>query len=145
MPTSLTEFSLQPHDGPYESWPVQTPLLRHGEPTGASLDGYQLLQQYALADGGFLFITDFDCPFEETTVVTLMDAQLRLRDRRKLGAMYNSFLFESLTWVDERRFDLRLAHKPPVYWQYSIRRPGLFGLRRPLAMKQMREVTEPQR
>lgn len=142
MPTPLTEFSLQPHDGPYESWPVQTPLLRHGKPTGASLAGYQLLQQYALTDG-YLFVTDFDCPYEEAIVVTLMDTQLRVRDRRKFSSLYKSFLFESLTWRDDHRFDLRLANNLPVYWQFTIRRADLFGLRRALAMKQMDEVTAP--
>ncbi|MFM7200279.1 MAG: hypothetical protein ACKO6N_05770 [Myxococcota bacterium] len=92
MPLSC--FQLTTHTGPYEHWPSKTPLLRDGQPTGTSIQGYTLLHQLQHA-AGFLLITDFDCPFEEAVCFTLLGPQLEQISVRVWGAPYASF------WLDE--------------------------------------------
>jgi hypothetical protein len=101
--TQLTEFSLETHSGPYESWPLKSRLLRNGQPTHLKLSGYQLLHQFR-TDSGFLFVTDYDCPFEEMTHFTLCDSNLRRLSNRFLGAPYTSFLLRRVEWLDPRHF-----------------------------------------
>src|SRR5437867_9201341 len=100
--TPLTEFSLEKHSGPYESWPLKSRLLRNGQPTRLSLSGYQLLHQFRV-EPGFLFITDYDCPYEESTHVTLCDSNLRRLSSRFLGWPYTSFLLHRVEWLDPQR------------------------------------------
>jgi len=100
--TALTEFSLEKHSGPYESWPLRSRLLRNGQPTRISLTGHQLLYQFNTEDG-FLFVTDYDCPFEESTHLTLCDSNLRCLSRRFFGAPYTSFMLRKAEWLDPRR------------------------------------------
>ena len=57
----LVEFSLQT-TGPF-------PLLRNGNPVPMHIEGDVLRRQFETAHG-YLFITDHDCPFEETTHLT---------------------------------------------------------------------------
>jgi hypothetical protein len=101
--TPLTEFSLETHAGPYESWPLKSRLLRNGQPTRLLLWGHQLLYQFR-TENGFLFITDDDCMFEEITHFTLCDSNLRRLSVRFLGAPYTSFLLHRVEWLDPKRF-----------------------------------------
>ncbi|CAG0979746.1 hypothetical protein MTYP_01691 [Methylophilaceae bacterium] len=96
----IQEFSLEQHGGPYEQRPLQSRLLHHGRPTGILLPGYVLLRQFITIDGGYLLITDWDCPFEEMTYFTLLGRDFRIRSSRRLGGMAASFLltgFEVVT------------------------------------------------
>jgi hypothetical protein len=108
----ITEFSLETHAGPYETWPVKSRLLRNGQPTRASLPGYVLLHQFRVAEG-FLFITDYDCPFEEMTELTLCDHNLRRLSHRSFGAPYCSYLLQGVQVVDSRRLIVTIYKDHP--------------------------------
>ncbi len=103
--TPLSCFSLVQHPGDYTTWPLRTPLLRHGEATGANVEGYQLLHQYQTRHG-VLLITDFSCPFEESTHFTLLDAKLRIVAETGLAVPYGSFLLDRVSVVDDCALDL---------------------------------------
>jgi hypothetical protein len=75
---AISRFSLEEHPGDYDTWPVRTRLLADGTPTSLKLSGYDLRWQFEL-DGGFLLITDYDCPYEEAYEIYLLSAQLRMR------------------------------------------------------------------
>lgn len=90
-------FSLETHDGPYEKWPLKTRLLKHGAPTSLTLPGYILLHQYKTKAGYFLFVTDWDCPYEEMTHFILTDEHLRIRSSRQLGGPYISYLLTAFS------------------------------------------------
>lgn len=97
-------FSLETHVGPYESWPRRSRLLLDGNPSGLEVNGYVLLRQFETA-AGFLLVTDYDCPFEESVNFMLVSKDLRkVLGERTLGAMYGTFLLESVAWTDERNF-----------------------------------------
>ncbi len=100
---AISRFTLEQHDGPYETWPLRSRLFLDGEPTGISLPGYALLHQCETSNG-YVLVTDYDCPFEEITNFILVSKQLRLQSCRWLGWMYESYLLQRIEWVDERTF-----------------------------------------
>lgn len=100
---STDRFTLERHDGPYESWPLRSRLFADGVATGISLPGYQLHNQLETTDG-YVFVTDYDCPFEEITNFVFVTKNFRLQSCRWLGRMYESALLERIEMVDERNF-----------------------------------------
>jgi hypothetical protein len=126
-------FRLAAHAGPYETWPLRTALLRDdGAPTGVRLPGYALRGQYRVGDD-WLLVTDWDCPYEECTEVLLLDAALRVRARRRFGAMYASWLLDRAEVVSDDTLRLRffggdaatVQVVPPAWWTPWRRAPRL--------------------
>lgn len=100
----INRFTLEKHDGPYETWPLRSRLFLDGKPTDLSLPGYVPLDQFETSDG-YILVTDYDCPFEEITNFAFISKQpLRLKSCRWLGWMYETFLLEHIEWIDERTF-----------------------------------------
>lgn len=85
----LNEFELEKHSGPYEKWPSGSYVIRNGRPTSLRLPGYLLLHQFLMRDE-YLFVTNYDCPFEEITELTLCSASLSIVARRSFGCPYAS-------------------------------------------------------
>jgi hypothetical protein len=75
----ISLFSLEKHDGPYHSWPSVTRLYADGVNTQQKLPGFQIEAQYR-CNHGYLIITNYDCPHEET------DAFILLSDAYKIIA-----------------------------------------------------------
>ena len=88
---AISRFSLERHGGPYESWPLTSRLIRDGVVSDARVAGYALLHQFELPEG-YLLVSDYECPYEERTVFTLLDPGLRVLSSRGVGRMYDSFL-----------------------------------------------------
>ncbi|MDP2247570.1 MAG: hypothetical protein Q8J65_05515 [Nitrosomonadales bacterium] len=105
----INEFSLEQHEGEYNTWPLQSMLLRHGQPTGLYLPGYELLHQFVMVDGLYFFITDWDCPFEEMTHFILVSPSMKKLAWRQLGGMYQSFLLCHLEVLDQHRLHTYFA------------------------------------
>jgi hypothetical protein len=97
----ITRFALAAHDGPYESWPRRTPLLVDGQLQAATVAGYQLRYQFAVAEG-FLLVTDYACPFEEATTFVLLDQRLYELAQHTQAAPYSSWLLDRIEVVDAR-------------------------------------------
>lgn len=129
---AITRFALEKHDGPYEKWPVRSRLLADGEPTRISLPGYSLLQQFE-TPYGFILITDYDCPFEETTNFALVSTPLRLLSCRWLGWPYSSFLLEGIEWENDQSFIAVLSGNDR--WRFTIRPWGISYIRPRLKMQ----------
>lgn len=122
----IDRFSLERHEGPYESWPLRTRLSCAGERTALELAGYDLRWQFEL-DIGYLLITDHDCPFEEIYEIYLLGRDLRLRSHHSdpspanvlFGAMAGAIglssknLYCSAEVLDARRVRLLGCTKPP--------------------------------
>ncbi len=117
---TINRFSLEAHVGPYESWPLRSRLLIDGAPTGLKVKGYVLLRQFETASG-FLLVTDYDCPFEESVNFVLVSKDLRkVLGERTLGAMYGTFLLENVTWTNERHFAATFMGIEG-HWDFRIR------------------------
>lgn len=123
----VSRFTLEQHNGPYENWPTRTRIIDAGAPTRTRVPGYNLLHQFELP-GGFLLITDYDCPFEEATSFLLLDADLEVVATRTLGAPYASFLLDRVQVLDDT--SLLAVFYDNDAWKLTIRKPGLL-FRRP--------------
>ena len=118
----ISQFALEKHDGPCEKWPQRSRLFLDGRPTGVTLPGYTLLQQFETSDG-YILVTDCDCPFEEMTSFALVSKQLRLESCRWLGWMYETFLLEHIEWLDDRTFIAVFCGGDR--WRFTIRSWGI--------------------
>ena len=108
----IERFTLETHDGPYETWPSRTHARVNGERCGLTVSGYVLLRQFETPDA-YLLVTDYDCPFEEAVTFTLVSKDpLKALARRTVGAMYASCHLDDMTWADDRH--LR-ASRPRMY------------------------------
>jgi len=132
----ISRFALEAHPGPYEKWPSRSRLLDAGAPTRRRIPGYTLLHQYELPDG-YLLVTDYDCPFEEMTVFTLLGPDLRTLSCRRIGAPYNSFLLTGLEWNGEREFVA--AFGSDCRFRFTVRPRGIPLLRPRLAVRRLAE------
>jgi hypothetical protein len=123
----INRFALEKHDGPYEKWPLRSRLSLDGTPTDLFLPGYALWHQFE-TPGGYILVTDYDCPYEEITNFALFSKDFRLNSCRWLGWMYETFLLERIDWIDERTF-IAFIGGSDHYWRLSIRSWGIPYLR----------------
>ncbi|MBH2015732.1 MAG: hypothetical protein I8H88_04535 [Burkholderiales bacterium] len=70
-------------------------LLVDGRPTGIALEGLQLVDQFETGSG-YLLVTDYNDPWEEQTVVSLLDADLKQVAKKRLGKFL--YVFPSRTF-----------------------------------------------
>ena len=117
-----TRFTLEKHDGPYESWGETSALLLDGERTRLRLHGHQLLHQIECPTG-FLFVTDYDCPFEEATCFTLVSPVFKRLSYRCFGAPYASCLLQALVLLRDGSINVLLDGGGPR--KLTIRRWGI--------------------
>jgi hypothetical protein len=134
----ITMFSLVAHDGPYTDWPLRTPLLADGVPTGITVPGYEVEGQYR-CDDGYLLINNWDCPFEESYDFVLLSDDLRTLSRASLGVPYGSFLLHA-HWPTDAH-SVRLHFYTNIFYTLSIRPPG--RLRRRPQLKLVHHLVAP--
>ena len=76
--------------------PLKMPLYFNGQPTHTFIAGLVIEGQYRCVlsnkTSGYLVITSFDCPFEESTEFSLLDEGFQLIATTSLAQMYDSFL-----------------------------------------------------
>jgi hypothetical protein len=123
---TTTRFSLERHDGAYETWPVRSRLLVDGQAGAVRVPGHSLLHQYALP-AGYLLVTDFDCPYEEATSFVLLDRKSRLLCCRTLSIPYGSYNLDRFEWLDDRNARVTFWENDP--WLLTIRDWGIPILR----------------
>jgi hypothetical protein len=135
-PISL--FSLERHAGPYERWPRRSRLLMDGVPTPVSLPGYSMLHQFE-GVGGYFFVTDWDCPFEESTHFTLVGPAFRVLSSRFVGAPYASWLLRELRVTGSDGFEAVFGEQEK--WLVAIRRWGIPFVFPRIRLQRIKETT----
>ena len=95
----VDKFALEPRDPGRDRDATTTMLLVGGRPTGITLEGLQLVDQFE-TDNGYLLVTDYNDPWEELTVVTLLDADLKQVAKKRLGKLL--YVFPSRTFSVKR-------------------------------------------
>jgi len=90
----ITAYTLAEHDGPYASWPLTTPLLCDGVPTGQRVPGFVIEGQYRWNDY-VLLINSWDCPFEESYDFLLLNDRHEIVARTSLGGPYITYLLHT--------------------------------------------------
>ena len=124
-------FSLENHPGPYEKWPGSSRLLLGGKSIGLDLPGYALRFQTQLTFG-HLFVSDYDCPYEELTSFLLVSSDFRIVSRRFLLGV----LFRSMERTDDRQWVIEF-HESPRY-KLTLRSWGIPYLYPRLGLTQLR-------
>lgn len=102
---ATTRFALEMHAGPYETWPATSRLIVDGTAVDARIRGFVIDGQYE-TDLGTLLLTSYDCPYEEASAFTLLDAHQRVLATRELGAPYASMLLHRHWPIDARTLAL---------------------------------------
>lgn len=95
----VDKFALEPRDPVLDRDATTTMLLVDGKPAGISLEGLQLVDQFE-TENGYLLVTDYNDPWEELTVVTLLDAGLNQVAKKQLGKFL--YVFPSRTFAAKR-------------------------------------------
>lgn len=139
-PAPTRRFTLERHPGAYETWPPRSRLYADGRPTATRVPGYTLLHQFEV-EGGYLLVTDHDCPHEEATAFILLDRGLRARSVRQLGAMYATFLLTGLRWIGRTRLVASFGDDHHV--RVTIRPWGIPFLRPRLSVRRIRTAPAP--
>ena len=127
-----TQFLLETLDVPYEQRPSHSQLFVDGKPTSLRLPGYSLLYQFD-TQAGFLLVTDYDSPYEETPNFILLSHDLRVVSRRSLGPGLTfipnaSYLLKNIEWVDDWHF-VAILYGEDSNWLFTIRKWGIPYLR----------------
>ena len=117
----ITTFSLEVHEGPYESWPAKSKLLADGAWTGERVPGCSIERQYT-CDRHYLLVTSYDCPFEESQNFLLLDSRFRVVAKRFLGAPYDTFVLMDARPTGDRTIELVFAGDST--WYLEIRPPS---------------------
>lgn len=136
----ITAFTLRASD----TEAITQPLYFNQQATGVNIAGRQLEAQYrcTLPNGtqGYLLLTSYDCPFEESTECSLLDTSFKLVASRSLSQSYHSFLLYAHWPVADN--GLRLHYYDQLVWDLHIlsSRFGRFGGPR----LEFNPVTEPE-
>ncbi|MBL8389696.1 MAG: hypothetical protein JNK17_15895 [Hydrogenophaga sp.] len=128
-------FSLEAHTGDPDTWPETSALLFEGRSTGVRIAGYQVEAQYHCRHG-FLLITSFDCPYEESSHFVLLDPRFRSLATAELGALYGSLLLHAHWPLDED--SLQLHYQMRRFYRLRVRPPKPL-LRRGFALRVERD------
>ncbi|MEL4389711.1 hypothetical protein [Shewanella xiamenensis] len=114
----ITAFTLRVSD----TEAITQPLFFNQQDTGVSIAGVQIEAQYRcqLPNGaqGYLLLTSYDCPFEESTECSLLDASFKLVASRSLSQSYHSFLLYAHWPVADN--GLRLHYYDQLVWDLHI-------------------------
>jgi hypothetical protein len=132
----ITEFSLEEHAGPYETWPGKSALYADTVPTDCTVPGYVIEGQYSW-DGGFLLITSYDCPSEESQEFVLLDSSFQFLSKKSLGVMHGSYLLMSHQVVSDDGIELLFAGGER--WRLQVR-PGKWPACRRLRLQRQSSV-----
>lgn len=112
---------------------TSTSLLMDGKPVGITIEGLQIVDQFDTGRG-FLLVTDYNDPWEEQTVVTLLDAELKPVAKKRLGSFF--YVFPSRTFsvktIDIDGESLLLQGSSPEEGRYEV---VVTDLRRPFGAR----------
>jgi len=113
-------------------------LLLQGYPTGKSLKGRKLVDQFALGDR-YVLITDNDNLFEEVLHIYLLDLELNILDEMEVSKPFTPGVYQ-LCGHDDRQIQFRFFDEG--VWTLKVRQEPLprplnysgFPTRRPLKL-----------
>jgi hypothetical protein len=121
---AIERFSLAPHAGEYASWPLNSALFIDGTATDAFVPGYTIDGQYR-TPYGFLLVTSFDCPYEESYAFTLLDDTFRALATAEIGVPYGKYLLHAHWPIHDNAIRLHF-HEHLIYTLQVCRPAGFF-------------------
>jgi hypothetical protein len=135
--TPIDRYSLEPHTGPYSSWPLTSILRVNEQVTEARVPGYFIEAQYE-SNLGNILITSYECPFEESNTFLLLDHSHGIVARAELCIPYDTFLLHEHWPVDESTIVLHY-HENTFYTLHVL--PSGSWLRRKPRLRLRRELS----
>lgn len=117
----IANFTLTKHEGPYNQWPLKSPLLFNTEATNTEVLGSQIVAQY-LCCYGYLLITSYGADYEESNEFQLLNSEFKPIATKRLGQPYSSFLLQSHRAISEDC--LQLQYGDQLYYTLSIKAPS---------------------
>lgn len=137
-------FGLVKHPGEYDSWPLETELLKEGVPTGRFVSGHVLEAQYKCGDH-YLLVTSWDCPFEDSLDFILVSEDLRTRSKKHVGVAHASVWLEGHAPISANEALFNCGGDLDVLITVRPKRPWGVGslLRKQLIHKQGAPHSEP--
>ena len=109
----IDKFSLQVHEGEYESWPLKSILYYCGLPLEKKVNGYFIDKQYELSDYFLLFI-NWDCPFEESCEIVVLNKLKKVVGQYSIGSAYNSYNLHSISVISNHCYKLVYSNNVTV-------------------------------
>ena len=140
----VERFSLVPYEAPHEEGPERSKLLVDGRPTSTKVPGYEILHQFEIP-AGYLLATDFDCPFEETVNLILLDHNYRLVSYKSIGATFSfvpngtTYLLKDIEWIDDWHFVTIPFGEDDERYRLTIRPWGIPYIYPRLVMQQLQQ------
>ena len=113
----IEAFSFATNLGPQDGWPATTRLFYEHRDTGTDIPGFTIEGQYRCNDG-YLLITSFDCPFEESNEFILLDNEFNKIAQHLLFAPYYSFSLHAHWPIGPR--SLRLHYYTECFYTLTI-------------------------
>lgn len=101
----INKFTLQEHDGEYESRPLKSFLYYCGEALGVKVSGYVIDRQFELEDYFLLFI-NWDCPFEEGCEIIVLNKVKKVVGSYSFNALYNSYKLNTVAELSKNHYKL---------------------------------------
>lgn len=103
-------------------------LIVDGGSTDRLITGIQLVDQFEVP-GGYLLVTDFNDPWEESTQLTLLDNQFRTIARKSLGLdgyvfMRRPFSVSHIEFLSDRELVLTSSNEGEGQYHIQIREHG---------------------
>jgi hypothetical protein len=114
---TISSLSLEKHEGPYQKWPGSSRLYFNGMDTSKTVPGYVIEAQYQCEDG-YLVITSYDCPHEESNDFVLLDDNFDVIAQNGLMVLYGSYLIENHWPISEK--GLRLHYYNELFYDLLI-------------------------
>lgn len=137
----VERFSLRALADAPDAVPLDSLLIADGEATSSRVPGVEILEQFEII-AGYLLVTDYDCPFEETFYFVLLDHEFRTVSCRSLGARFSFVpdgqvhLLQELRWEDDWHFVVVLTDRPER-WRFTIRKFSIPCLRPTLGLSRI--------
>ncbi len=108
-------FALKPFDGRTENMLVCSQLDANGQNTDQIIPGVQIEGQYK-CDAGYLLITNYDCPYQETDEFVLLNQHFEMIDRNWLG-FFSPLIFRHWPISDTA---IRIHYYDDTYYTASV-------------------------
>jgi hypothetical protein len=116
----IDKFTLQVHEGPYDKRPLTSQLYYQGKATITRVPGYCIEKQFACQDY-FLLLINWDCPFEESYEIVVLNADFQLIEKRSIGTPYTSYNLSDVCLVSKNSY--RLVFNSDAVFKLQINYP----------------------
>ncbi|MEG3753568.1 hypothetical protein [Psychromonas arctica] len=101
----IDKFTIQEHEGDYEKRPLKSLLYYRGKALGKKVSGYVIEKQFEL-DDYFLLLINWDCQFEESCEIIVINKLQKIVGHYSFTSFYNSYNLRTVCELSKNNFRL---------------------------------------